>query len=594
MKITCQTCHAKYTVADEKVVGRIAKIKCKKCSSTIVVNGNDPSLLAAGGMPDAPAGGAPPEEDDGATRVFAESPSNAMSGAEAEWTVNLSESDQPTMTTAALAQALASGAVPMDTYVWRDSLPDWTAAGDIPELQAAMRAMAGAGVPAAPAYAPPPAQSYAQEPDEGLGATMMMPEGSRPAAPAPAQEHALSGTVMMAESPHRAENTAMAARKDKGRGSVDLFGARSDGAAPKPPVVNYGGGSQTGERNENSVLFSLSALTATENAAKAPKARSEAGVIDFTPAKSPPKTGGRAAMDDLMNISGGGFGAAPVLAPPPLLAPVVEAPPPSMPPPSLAPVAAAPGMPQGGMGGPMMYIPPAAPQKKSPLPIILGAVAAVAVLGAVALFLVGGGDKPTTPGATATEQAATTAAPPTATETAAPPVTPPPADTAVAAVDPGEKDKGDAVDPGKPASDKEPKGSSGSAGAAATSTKTDTKTKEPAAAATPPPAETAKPAETAAPAAGGSGNEFSRSAATSALGAAAGSARSCKKPDGPTGTGKVKVTFAPSGNVTSAQVQGAPFAGTSVGGCVAGVFRGAHVPPFDGSPVTVTKSFTIN
>jgi predicted Zn finger-like uncharacterized protein len=585
MKITCQTCHAKYTVADEKVVGRIAKIKCKKCSSTIVVNGNDPSLLAAGGMPDAPAGGAAHEEDDGATRVFAESPSNAMSGAEAEWTVNLSESDQPTLSTSALAQALASGAIPMDTYVWRDSLPDWTAAGDLPELQAAMRAMAGASgsAPAAPAYAAPSAPSYANEPDQGLGATMMMPEGSRPAAPAPAQEHALAGTMMMAESPHRAENTAMAARKDKSRGAVDLFGAR-EGDAPKPPVVNYGG-SHTGERNENSVLFSLSALTATENAAKAPKPRSEAGFIDFTPAKSPAKSGGRAAMDDLMNMSGGGFGAA-VLAPPPLLAPVVEAPPPSMPPPSLAPVAAAPGMPQGSMGAPMLYIPPAAPQKKSPLPLILGAVAAVAVLGAVAFFVVGGGDKPTTPGATATEQAATTATPPTA-ETAAAPVTPPPTDTAVAAVDPGEKEKADAVDPTKPPPEKEPKG--GSAGA--TSTKTDTKPKEPAAAATPPPAETAKPTETPPPA---SGNEFSRSAATSALGAAAGSARSCKKPDGPTGGGKVKVTFAPSGNVTSAQVQGAPFAGTSVGGCVAGVFRGARVPPFDGSPVTVTKSFTIN
>jgi hypothetical protein len=56
----------------------------------------------------------------------------------------------------------------------------------------------------------------------------------------------------------------------------------------------------------------------------------------------------------------------------------------------------------------------------------------------------------------------------------------------------------------------------------------------------------------------------------------------------------VKVTFAPSGNVTSASVQGAPFAGTSVGGCIASAFRSAKVPAFDGSPVSVTKSFNIN
>ncbi len=73
-----------------------------------------------------------------------------------------------------------------------------------------------------------------------------------------------------------------------------------------------------------------------------------------------------------------------------------------------------------------------------------------------------------------------------------------------------------------------------------------------------------------------------------------GAAKSCKKDDGPTGAGKVKVTFAPSGNVTSASVEGPPFAGTAVGGCVAAAFRSAHVPPFDGGPISVSKSFIIN
>jgi hypothetical protein len=90
------------------------------------------------------------------------------------------------------------------------------------------------------------------------------------------------------------------------------------------------------------------------------------------------------------------------------------------------------------------------------------------------------------------------------------------------------------------------------------------------------------------------GAEFNRGAATSALGAAAGAAKGCKKPDGPTGSGRVKVTFAPSGNVTSAVVDGPPFAGTPVGGCVASAFRSARVPPFSGAPVTVSKSFNIN
>ena len=41
MKISCQSCQAKYTIADEKVLGKIVKIRCKKCGATIVVNGSD-------------------------------------------------------------------------------------------------------------------------------------------------------------------------------------------------------------------------------------------------------------------------------------------------------------------------------------------------------------------------------------------------------------------------------------------------------------------------------------------------------------------------------------------------------------------------
>jgi cytoskeletal protein RodZ len=97
--------------------------------------------------------------------------------------------------------------------------------------------------------------------------------------------------------------------------------------------------------------------------------------------------------------------------------------------------------------------------------------------------------------------------------------------------------------------------------------------------------------EEAAPAAGTA--PFSVSAAQVELTKAAGNAGSCKKPDGPTGSGKVKVTFATSGRVTSANVDGPPFAGTPTGGCIAGVFRRAKVPPFAGNPVTVSKSFSI-
>lgn len=86
--------------------------------------------------------------------------------------------------------------------------------------------------------------------------------------------------------------------------------------------------------------------------------------------------------------------------------------------------------------------------------------------------------------------------------------------------------------------------------------------------------------------------EFDRSAAAEALGQAAASAATCKAADGPTGRGRATVTFANSGRATNANVTGT-FAGTTVGGCVAELFRQARVPAFSGPPVKVAKSFTV-
>ncbi|HTN87490.1 MAG TPA: protein kinase, partial [Sorangium sp.] len=92
----------------------------------------------------------------------------------------------------------------------------------------------------------------------------------------------------------------------------------------------------------------------------------------------------------------------------------------------------------------------------------------------------------------------------------------------------------------------------------------------------------------------GVAGEFDRAAASTTLDAAAATAKSCGRTDGPTGTGTISVTFDPSGRATSAQVQGPPFAGTAVGACINEVFhRTARAPPFRGSPVVVTRAFMV-
>ena len=89
------------------------------------------------------------------------------------------------------------------------------------------------------------------------------------------------------------------------------------------------------------------------------------------------------------------------------------------------------------------------------------------------------------------------------------------------------------------------------------------------------------------------GGEFDKAAANAALSGAVGQAASCKKEGDPSGRAQVSVTFAPSGRVTIANVNGPPFAGTATGGCIAKAFRSASVAPFSGDAVTVSKTVNI-
>lgn len=86
------------------------------------------------------------------------------------------------------------------------------------------------------------------------------------------------------------------------------------------------------------------------------------------------------------------------------------------------------------------------------------------------------------------------------------------------------------------------------------------------------------------------GPPFNRGAAAVAL--AAVNVQACKKPGGPTGLGHVTVTFVNNGSVSSAVVD-PPYAGTTVGACVATKYRAVHVPAFGGASVTIGKTFLI-
>ena len=552
MKITCPSCSARYTIADEKIRGRTVKIRCKKCNTPTIIRGTD-----LDGAAQAPHAGQDPS-----AQAAVPGPVASPEAMQVEWLVTLDDGSQQSGNAEVIRGLYQAGSIHENTYVWRDGMADWQVLSQTPELWALVQQAGAGGALAAGAVAP-------------------------------SMSNALFG------------QGGQAARVDPGKQYNDIFSSHQEAAqteaAPaqahedpfdhaKPAVPRF-----TAERNENSVLFTIdSILSAGKGPAKKAPAPIDDDKVDFR------RIATTAPIDNDASDYGpsAAFGR-PSLAPPALPTTLEPEPPP--PAPAVSDLTA-------------LDI----EKPKSNRGLIYGLGAALVVL---LLVIIGGGiymfNRQEEMAANSAEAAAAKARLEAEVEAKAKAA----AEEAKREEERKQAEKEREAKEAKEAKEKEElakaeknqeeeekaansdKGSSGdsskafasAAGGAKTGgSKTsdtskntkDTKPKQTASASEP------AATKTETPAASGD-RSFSRSAAVSALNSAAASASSCKKPDGPTGRGKVSVTFAPSGRVTSANVGGA-FAGTAVGGCVAGVFRRAKVPPFDGSPVTVSKSFTIN
>jgi|HubBroStandDraft_1064217.scaffolds.fasta_scaffold01600_12 predicted Zn finger-like uncharacterized protein len=291
MKITCQSCQSKYNVADDKVTGKIVKIRCRKCGATIVVDGT--TAAAAGGSASTPPAAPAPAQQ-------------AAAGEAGPWHVNVADDDQRTMTLNDIVDAYNASTITQETFIWTEGMEDWKPLKDVEAVVAALHDNA----------APAPASIAAQSHFGADVAVASMREPAREAEPASraAQKPAAAESRPVAyASPldtqtdvPRAEPKRAALKRERGRdlfggGAGDLQSSRVTNdapggvltSAPLMPQASLGLGDdaankRTGERNENSVLFSLAMLTKNaDERAPATPARSAAathedsGLIDL-------------------------------------------------------------------------------------------------------------------------------------------------------------------------------------------------------------------------------------------------------------------------------------------------------------------------
>jgi predicted Zn finger-like uncharacterized protein len=300
MKIVCGSCQAKYSIADEKVAGKVFKIRCKRCSEVIVVRGD--------------------QEEPAANQSSHEEPA-----ADAIWHVVLNGEQAGPYAPAQLADMINAGSLDWEAYVWTEGFENWLPMRDVPELVTAISGppesepqqqaqpepvRAAVGAPVYSAAQP----SMGADPFADEGATTAgVFASSAMAQPAPAARPNLF--VARDESPFEAENRVVA-------------------SAPSPRVTMEQ--AMTGARNENSVLFSLKNLQALATGSSAPGAPAGpsqrpgfaggegSGLIDIRALASATGVndqGRQSEKDALLSLGSaqaGAFGAlgSPMLAPP--------------------------------------------------------------------------------------------------------------------------------------------------------------------------------------------------------------------------------------------------------------------------------------
>lgn len=648
MNVSCTSCSARYAIPDEKLRGKKVKITCKHCGTGIIVDGTKLDGPAAIPTPTAeppnhaqPAVAAParaPAPTTPATAPAAVAPTAAPAPpapalapaavaapaaaargraapgpAEAQFDIAYPDDRQETLGLAALVERYADGSLTDDAFLWREGMPDWKAPFDIPEVASALslRGLAKkAASPVAPGGVPfidddeatrvqaspfddpsagsvgvwhEPAKDVPSVPEAAFElqhgplvsalpqpgpsakppavtatSSAKPPVASPPAplaSPKPASVSPNPAPVQAA--PVKQESPkSTAARRSAARGGGDLFGdlaaAGSEDDESLGSVSHEATRKLTGARNESSVLFSLDALVKQEQKPKDSRAPAKEDTASLL-------LGAESGPSSISNLGTGSFGSA--FAAPDFTAPVL-APPPEVR--ASDPFDASGSSPQPRKRGVGIW------------------------LGLAALLLLAGGAYalrskllPPPPSVASAPPLPAKPEPTAPVETAAAPASSPPSASAAPADAPSGLTSTAA--PAPAAAPKPAERSADTAKPAETATPAERSSPD-----------TVKPAEAPAPAAAPTSDAppFDKAAAIAALSAAAGNAGSCKTADGPTGSGKVSITFMPSGRATNTQVSG-DLAGTAVGGCVARLFRSAKVPPFSGDPVTVSKSFTV-
>lgn len=365
MKIVCDNCGKKYSVDDDKVRGKMFKIRCRSCDNVIVIKGNvenqpQPGYQEEGGLP---------------TRVV----NYGGIGEELPiWYVIINGEQQGPFTQSKIIDMRKDNSINDESYCWRDGLEDWQPLSNIEELMQVIAFGSDSNEEDGTQVSP---QYNADQNEENYDATVKhsdnpvtykpspilnqpSPVVNQPVAKVQPQPQVQAFSQVQSQpvdeskgapfsaafSPTENKQTAAKRNTELGRDLFDgseneegaLFSPNPNDVISSSPVPKVEVSNMPGVRHDNSVLFSLNNLQALANSRRKvspqtttsssstssspqtsqqlPTKSSEAsGLIDIKSlAAEVEVSSASGGLDDILALGGGGFSpalGAPVLLP---------------------------------------------------------------------------------------------------------------------------------------------------------------------------------------------------------------------------------------------------------------------------------------
>lgn len=213
MKFQCDKCNTRYSIADERVRGRVLKIRCKACNHVITVREEHAAADNLESALNSVIG------DDEHTRVTT-MPPPSMDGAD-EWYVSFDgEQEGPLPLARALDRVRHERPRGKECYCWRGGFFVWLPVEDVPEFAPAL------------VKAPPPVPAKPATRSTGPQPAVRSPTGAQPALRSPTG-------AQPAVKPGRTTGPQQAARSTGAQQAVRSTGAQPALRSPTGPQKNF-------------------------------------------------------------------------------------------------------------------------------------------------------------------------------------------------------------------------------------------------------------------------------------------------------------------------------------------------------------------